>query len=324
MNEVAFVEKREPDWKRLSYLVDRADVSIRQLTAPELHEFIRLFRRVSGDLALARTKSVNLELIEFLNDLVGRAYSEIYTSPRRPLGQSIMEGIASAARSVRRLRWFVLASASLFILSAVWGYVVLTIRPETRELIVPEQFKGTFEKWKTGKHDETTADRDLAATFFYSGHNPAVAIGTGAVAAATFGIATAMSIYENGLILGALVHDLQPVGHVDHLLYSIAPHGVTELSGIVLSGAAGFSLGWALICPGRRKRGDALAAAAKDALVVLCAAVVMMFMAAPIEGFISFNPHIPHWVKGTFAVCAAIAWAAFWIGYGRERPEAGA
>jgi uncharacterized membrane protein SpoIIM required for sporulation len=198
---------------------------------------------------------------------------------------------------------------------------VLTIRPETRDVIVPAAFKPVFEKWKTGKHDETSGDKDLAATFFYSGHNPAVAIMTGAVAAATFGVATAVSIYENGLILGALVHDLQPVGHVDHLLYSIAPHGVTELSGIVLSGAAGFSLGWALICPGRRRRGDALAAAAKDALVVLCAAVVMMFMAAPIEGFFSFNPHIPNGVKAAFAVCAAIGWAAFWIGFGRNADE---
>jgi uncharacterized membrane protein SpoIIM required for sporulation len=318
MNEVAFVERREPDWKRLSYLVDRADASVRQLTSQELREFIRLFRRVSGDLALARTQSVNLELIEFLNDLVARAYSTIYTSPRRPLGRSIVEGIALAAQAVRRLRWFVLASATVFFGSAVWGYFVLSVRPDTRKLIIGSQFREIVNDWKSGKFPEATGEGDVAATSFYWANNPTVAIITGAEAAGSFGIITAQSLYNNGVILGALMHELQPVGQVHHLLYSIDPHGVTELSGIVLSGAAGFSLGWALICPGRRKRGEALAHAAKDALVVLATSVVLMFMAAPIEGFFSFNPHVPNWCKAAFAGASALAWAAFWIGFGRR------
>jgi len=321
MNEVAFVERREPDWKRLSYLVDRADASVRQLTEAELREFIRLFRNVSGDLALARTQSVTLELIEFLNDLVGRAYSTIYTSPRHPLGRSIVYGIALAAQAVRRLRWFVLASATVFFGSAVWGYAVLAFRPDTRNIIITGQFRDLVAEWKSGKFPEATGERDIAATVLYAGNNPYVSIVTGAEAAGSFGIMTAQRLYDNGLMLGALVHELQPVGRVDHLLYSIAPHGVTELSGIVLSGAAGFSLAWALICPGRRKRGESLAHAAKDGLVVLTTSVVLMFMAAPIEGFLSFNAHVPNAWKAAFACLSALAWATFWIGFGRSDEE---
>ena len=54
MNEMAFVEKREPDWKRLTFLCDRADATIKNLKPEELHEFVRLYRRVSADLALVR------------------------------------------------------------------------------------------------------------------------------------------------------------------------------------------------------------------------------------------------------------------------------
>ena len=44
----------------------------------------------------------------------------------------------------------------------------------------------------------------------------------------------------------------------------------------------------------------------------------MMFIAAPIEGFFSFNPHVPGWLKTTVAVISVIAWATFWTGFGRN------
>ena len=77
-------------------------------------------------------------------------------------------------------------------------------------------------------------------------------------------------------------------------------------------------MGWALIVPGRRKRSAALKEAGKDAIVVLCTAVVLMFIAAPVEGFFSFNKNIPDWAKIAFASLAAAAWAVFWVGYAKE------
>ncbi len=43
-----------------------------------------------------------------------------------------------------------------------------------------------------------------------------------------------------------------------------------------------------------------------------------MFIAAPIEGFFSFNPTVPGWLKVIVASISALAWALFWIGYGRR------
>jgi uncharacterized membrane protein SpoIIM required for sporulation len=86
---------------------------------------------------------------------------------------------------------------------------------------------------------------------------------------------------------------------------------------LVISGAAGLLMGYSLINPGRRRRGDALRAAGKDALVLLITATLMMFMAAPIEGFFSFNPRVPVGAKIAFAIVSAIAWGLFWVFYGR-------
>src|SRR5207247_1514847 len=101
-------------------------------------------------------------------------------------------------------------------------------------------------------------------------------------------------------------------------------HGVPELSGIIVSCAAGLLLGYALINPGRRTRGDSLKAVGQDAIVLLGTSVVLMFIAAPIEGFFSFNPLVPGWVKVTVAVISLGAWLTFWTTFGRTEEEKGA
>ncbi len=47
-----------------------------------------------------------------------------------------------------------------------------------------------------------------------------------------------------------------------------------------------------------------------------------MFIAAPIEGFLSFNPAVPSSIKVIFAVGSFIAWLAFYAGYGKDREPA--
>jgi hypothetical protein len=59
----------------------------------------------------------------------------------------------------------------------------------------------------------------------------------------------------------------------------------------------------------------------KDALVLLCVGVVLMFIAAPIEGFFSFNPRVPSFVKVIVIAIELVFWISFWIGYGRTSDE---
>ncbi|HEY3780421.1 MAG TPA: stage II sporulation protein M [Fimbriimonadaceae bacterium] len=321
MNETAFIEKREPDWKRLSYLGDRADVSPQNLTPQELMELFRLYRRCSRDLALVRTQSTNTQLIDFLNDLMARSYSAIYRTKRKPFWPAVWSAIELSARTVRKRQYFVLASFLTFLVSIIFSYTVCATNPAMRDILEPKQYKATFDQWKRGEFTDRSGPESVEYSAFYSSNNPRVAIIQGSIAAATFGIGTAAMIWQNGVMLGTLTYEMGTVHKVPFLYASIMPHGVTELSGLVVSGAAGYSLGWAIIAPGRKKRGDALAEAGKDGFVLLCTSVALMFLAAPVEGFFSFNPRVPIWAKVLFAIAIAIAWAAFWLGFGREPGE---
>ena len=79
----------------------------------------------------------------------------------------------------------------------------------------------------------------------------------------------------------------------------------------------GLLFGWALIFPGRFSRGDSLREVGPDALTLLATSVILMFIAAPIEGFFSFNPNIPDWVKASVGGVEVVIWALFWSQFGK-------
>jgi hypothetical protein len=67
----------------------------------------------------------------------------------------------------------------------------------------------------------------------------------------------------------------------------MAPHGVIELSAIMISGGAGLVLGYAVINPGNVTRRDAIVLAAQDAVKLMLGVVPMFLVAGLIEGTIS-------------------------------------
>ena len=85
MNEETLVDRRIADWKRLEALCVKADVRVGNLNENELFEFVRLYRKASTDLSVIRTRSQNVPLANYLNNLVGRAHALIYRAPKKPL-----------------------------------------------------------------------------------------------------------------------------------------------------------------------------------------------------------------------------------------------
>jgi uncharacterized membrane protein SpoIIM required for sporulation len=110
-------------------------------------------------------------------------------------------------------------------------------------------------------------------------------------------------------------------GQLGFLLVGISAHGVPELTGLFVSGAAGLLLGYALINPGRRTRGDSLREVGPDVITLIGTSIALDLIAAPIEGFFSYNPIIPLWFKATVAVVSLVGWLAFWRNFGLSKEE---
>jgi len=322
MNESDFVARREADWQDLKRLCDRGEASLRSLATHDFERLFRLYREVSADLARVRTHSANEGLEHDLNALVARAYGIVYRRRRQRTVEAWRDALATVADTVRRRTTYVLAALGLFLAGAGFGAATMEARPDLRPYLIPATIEPVFESWRTGVHDERDGSEALGMMGFYATNNPMVSIYAASLAAGTFGLGTALLLWNNGVLLGTLGQDVAEVGHLDHLLVSIAPHGATELTGIFMAWASGLLLGAALVFPGRRSRGEALRRNGRDAFVLMALAVAMMFIAAPFEAFFSFNPRVPDAAKAALAAVVFAAWMAFFAGYGR-RPGGG-
>ena len=321
MNEEAFVRRREGEWARLSWLCAKADGNPKSLSTQELDELVRRYRAASSDLAHARTFGHHPPLIDSLNDLVGRAYGVLYRRPRRPALAMLVAALARTAQTVRRRRAFIRASLILLLGSAIVSFFVAGNNADFREPFLAQMGGETVRAWTSGGFPGRTSSESAMMWAFYAAHNPQVSIVAGAVGAASFGLLSATMMAQNGALVGVLASEMHRVHKLPFLLVSILPHGVTEMSGAAIAASAGLLLGWALIDPGRRSRADSLRAAGPDAGVLLLIGVAQTFMAAPIEGFFSFNPLVPHGARVAVIVLTLLGWLAFWNGFGRTPEE---
>ncbi|MHB8636780.1 MAG: stage II sporulation protein M [Fimbriimonadaceae bacterium] len=304
------------------HLCDRADASATFLNSADFHELIRCYRRTSGDLATARTVGSNPEMTTFLNDIVGRAYAILYRAPRKSFGTAVIQVLATVAQAGRRRKWFILTAALGFAASTVLAFWLMDAVPATHDLFIPPgMMQKNVDAWVKGLPPRSAGESAMM-TGFYASNNPLAAISSMATTSVSFGVGGAYALYENGAMMGALAHEMAKAGRLGFLVVSLLPHGVSELQGLFVSAGAGFVLAWALINPGRKRRGAALAEAGSDAIVLLGTSIVMMFIAAPFEGYFSFNPRIPGAVKLVVAALVAGAWATFWIGFGHTEKHA--
>jgi uncharacterized membrane protein SpoIIM required for sporulation len=97
----------------------------------------------------------------------------------------------------------------------------------------------------------------------------------------------ALVLAFNGAMLGVVLGIALSSGHLGDVLVLITAHGAIELSGIIVAGAAGLRLGWALVAPGPRSRRDALGDAARPAVAMVLGVAPWIVIAGLLEALIS-------------------------------------
>ncbi len=322
LNEEQLMQRRSASWQRLELLTRTAERGLKYLSGDEIVEMTRLYRQASADHAAIISSSINPELGDWLGRLVGRSYGVLYQAPTRPIGEWLKDSLRRGAATVRKRSRPIYLAALLFFGSSCLAALMLHFNPNVLPVMLGPEYQVLFESWKSGQHEARTGDESVAASFFYATNNPFVGVRIAAFSSVTLGILGVFMLWMNGAMLGLLAYEMSTVGQLKFLLVSIFPHGVSEIGGILLTTAAGFILGGAVISPGRRTRLESLKHNGKDSLTVLVVGLVMIFCAAPIEGFFSFNPAIPQWSKMAFGITAVAAWMGYFVFYGRDsEPE---
>jgi uncharacterized membrane protein SpoIIM required for sporulation len=320
-----FLTRNKPDWEELEALVARARKRIRRMTPEELARLDVLYRRTTVHLAQVATRTQSANLVKYLNDLTAAAHSVIYLPPRKAAlagaAQFLTEGFA---RAVARTWRYQLASALLMIGGAVAAYLAASHdvqvayalqmpRDERSPGSTPEQLRAFL---KSGREMGSASKFEFASRLL--GNNLRVAIFSLALGALA-GIPTIFLIIYNGMILGAFTAMHHRAGIYEDYWAWILPHGVSELSAIVLCGGVGLMLGRAVLSPGTLTRLESLKRAGNEAVAISMGAAIMLVLAAIVESYLRQSYLSNSW-RFAFAGATAIFWAAYFVhGAIRER-----
>jgi uncharacterized membrane protein SpoIIM required for sporulation len=286
-----FRAEREADWQRLEAMLDLIEKkSPRRLSSEDLFELPRLYRSTLSALSIARETSLDGSMIAYLESLSTRAYFILYgcrDSFWKQLGGFFAQGWPAA---VRGMVPEILIIAALFLGSGLAGYFLVLADPGWFGAIVPGELAGgrnmqasveTLREsiYGTPRH----GGLEIFATALFT-HNSQVSIMAFALGFA-FGIPTLFLIASNGVLLGAFYAAFVSKGLGVGFTGWLMIHGSTELSAIILAGAAGLHIGRAVAFPGQRSRLAAAGEAGRRGALVMIGVVIMLLVAGLLEGF---------------------------------------
>src|SRR3954462_11424579 len=112
-----WIETRKPHWDRLQSLTERCGNSgTRNLTRVELREFGLLYRQVAADLSILRQDATGAHLGRYLNQLLSRAHSIIYTGRKTSFRSILTFFSLEWPQLVWQLRGYIIATTAVFLL----------------------------------------------------------------------------------------------------------------------------------------------------------------------------------------------------------------
>ncbi len=324
MKSVEFRREREVTWNELEAIIAFADdKGLRALGADALARLPHLYRATLSSLSVARSISLDRALVEYLESLVGRAYFVVYGTRqhvRRQLADFFLWRLPS---TVRRAKWHIIVSLLITIAGAVASYSLTKHDADYYYSFVGDMSEGrtpasTTTELREGLYHQENASGVLAtfAAFLFS-HNSRIGILAFALGFVA-GLPTLLLLFYNGLVLGAFVELYTSRGLGVDIWAWLLPHGVTELSAVILCGAAGLMLAHGLVFAGSRPRIDSLREMGRPAAVIVIGAVLMLFIAGMIEGiFRQTVTSVP--IRFAVAGATAIFWTWYFGWCGRER-----
>jgi uncharacterized membrane protein SpoIIM required for sporulation len=307
---------REDSWKKLETLLARLESrSMKALSDEDMIALPGLYRATLSSLSVARATSLDQDVIAYLESLTTRAYFAIYgnqTGMFERIGRFFRIGWPEAVQGIKQET---LAAFIITILGALIAYVLVSNNMDWYFSFIPDGLAGdrtpassVQELRDTLYHDGDDDGLSIFATYLFS-HNSRVAIFAFALGFA-FAIPSVALVLYNGCILGAFIALFVDKGLGFELGGWLIIHGATEIFAIILAGAAGIKIGWAVAFPGERSRIDAASQAGRQAAAVLGGVIVMLFLAGLLEGF-GRQLITNDWVRYGIGISTLILWLCY-------------
>ncbi|MCK5437491.1 MAG: stage II sporulation protein M [Desulfobulbaceae bacterium] len=321
-----FIVTERQYWSELELVLDKlAKDPEHKADLEAIKRFHYLYQRTSADLGKIMTFSSEPEIRRYLESLVGRAYGEIHETRekahRLAPGRWFFHTFPQTFRMHVRAFYLVLV---IMVAGCIFGGLAISLDPDSKEDLMPFPQLRVDPEERVAREESVDKDRLHGGKASFSSylmtHNTKVSIFAMALGM-TWGIGTAVLLFSNGVMLGAVVLDYILAGQTEFLFGWLLPHGAVEIPAILLAGQAGMVLAGALIGRGgsvpltRRLR-----EISGDLVTLISGVAIMLVWAGFIEAFFSqyHEPVIPYEVKIGFGVGELILLTLFLWKSGRH------
>lgn len=280
-----------PEWQWLRDILVRIQAEgFARLSADEIIEFGKWYRRAAVELSYQRTRDADPARIAFLNALVGQCYAHVYVAPRHPWPSVLRFFAADFPRAFRKHGVWMALAATLLFLPAIIAFLITWHDKTLAAQLFPQFIDAIDELVKRHHtpHDWLPALQRIPSFSMIATNNIKISI-LAFAGGMSAGVITVPALVFNGVMLGVVTAGVAIDGSSTAIncWAFLLPHGVIELSAIYIAGGAGLVLAYALINPGVYPRRVALRIAGKDALQLIMGVVAMLVVAATVESFFS-------------------------------------
>jgi uncharacterized membrane protein SpoIIM required for sporulation len=312
----AFVVAHGAEWDRLAVLIRRR----RRLTGAEADELVVLYQRASAHLSQLRSSVAAHPAPEArLALLVGRARSAVtgsHVPSWRIVARFAREDFPAAAYRARW--WWLGATVASLVIAVATGWWIARSPAVQAALLPPAAVKALVNKEFAGYYTASPAASFAAQVWTNNVWVGAQSLIYGIL----LGIPTVFVLLDNAINVGVDAGFL--IGHGKGALFFglILPHGMLELSAVFLPAAAGLRLGWTVIDPGRRPRGQALAAEGRSMVIITVGLIVVLGVSGLIEAFVTPS-HLPTWARIAIGAVAVSGFLGYVLILGRRAVAAG-
>ena len=306
MDVDSFIRKYRPDWTLLEE-VTRTPAVLAARSGPELVEAVRLYLRVSGQLAEAQSRYDDPGLVAYLSSVVARGRAAIYGRRSVTVPQLARSATLGYRAAVRETAPYIIAAAVTFLVvmtaSLLWVALDGSARAGLPDPLVQEVIRRAG-GWRPR---EGLGFGQVSA--FILVNNVRVAL-LGFALGVTAGVGSAALLVFNALVIGIVAGAAHAFGAGEAFWRFVVPHGLLELTGVFIAVGAGLQMGWALIEPGDRSRREALVTEGRRAAAVAAGVLPAFAVAALIEGYLS-GTGAPFWLQLGVGVSVWAGYMAF-------------
>jgi uncharacterized membrane protein SpoIIM required for sporulation len=311
------LETRWANWRELdrlcTLLAGRWGKAVR---AEMVARMAALYRGACADLALADAYQLPPGTVDYLHRLVGKAHNQLYRSRKFAYASWLEEILVTVPQRLFNDNCLRLAFCifwGMFLLAAGLAYH----QPGFAERVWSKEMLMFLDEQFARPPEEHGVNGMMIG--YYIRNNAGIGLECFA-GGLLLGVGGLYTTAVNASLLGAMFGFMARSPHSENFFHFVTAHGPLELTAVVLSAAAGMRLGFSLIDSKGMTRSASLRAAVGETLPVAIAAMLMFFLAAMIEAFLSPSA-APYPVKVAVAAVSAGALAFYFVILGYPRRE---